>query len=159
MTQHTPGPWTIDHQRIGPPGQPVALLCDVNDSMTGTVIDWPRGHDSGTAMSIDDAENEANARLIASAPAMLEAIATAGRIVGQVQDNPRMSADERAYALSRASDALGGTYFKATGKPLEWWQPEPGIDKATTQEHEGRARPSNRRRLDIYSQHDDGGLT
>ena len=40
---HTPGPWTIDHQRIGPPGEPVALLCDVNDSMTGTVIDWPRG--------------------------------------------------------------------------------------------------------------------
>ena len=68
---HTPGPWTIDHQRIGPPGEPVALLCDVNDSMAGTVIDWPRGHDSGTAMSIDDAENEANARLIAIAPELL----------------------------------------------------------------------------------------
>ena len=65
---HTPGPWTIDRQRIGPPGEPVALLCDVNDSMTGTVIDWPRGNDSATAMSIDDAENEANARLIAAAP-------------------------------------------------------------------------------------------
>jgi hypothetical protein len=52
-------------------------------------------------------------------PELLEAIATAGRIVGQVQDNPRMSASERAYALSRACDALGGTYFKTTGKPLE----------------------------------------
>ena len=70
---HTPGPWTIDHQRIGPPGEPVALLCDVDDSMTGTVIDWPRGNDSATAMSIDDAENEANARLIAAAPDLLEA--------------------------------------------------------------------------------------
>jgi hypothetical protein len=68
---YTPGPWTIDHQRIGPPGEPVALLCDVNDPMTGTVIDWPRGNDSGTAMSIDDAENEANARLIASAPDLM----------------------------------------------------------------------------------------
>ena len=126
-TAHTPGPWTIDHQRIGPPGEPVALLCDVNDPMSGTVIDWPRGNDSSAAMSIDDAENEANARLIASAPAMLNAIATAGRIVGQVQDNPEMSADERAYALSRACDALGGTYFKTTGKPLEWWQFEPTI--------------------------------
>ena len=133
---HTEGPWTIDLQRIGPPGEPVALLCDVNDPMTGTVIDWPRGNDSGTAMSIDDAENEANARLIASSPAMLEAIETAGRIVGQVQDNPKMSADERAYALSRAEDALGGTYFKATGKPLEWWQPEPAIARATGQEGE-----------------------
>jgi hypothetical protein len=127
---YTPGPWTIDHQRIGPPGEPVALLCDVHDSMTGTVIDWPRGNDSGTAMSIDDAENEANARLIAAAPELLEAIATAGRIVGQVQDDPRMSADERAYALSRACDALGGTFFKTTGRPLEWWQPEPAIAKA-----------------------------
>jgi len=42
--------------------------------MTGTVIDWPRGNDSGTAMSIDDAENEANARLIASAPDLLAAL-------------------------------------------------------------------------------------
>ena len=65
---------------------------------------------------------------------LLSAIEKAGRIVGQVQDNPRMSADERAYALSRACDALGGTYFKATGKPLEWWQPEPAIDKAKSQE-------------------------
>jgi len=71
---HTPGPWAIDHQRIGPPGEPVALLCDVNDSMSGTVIDWPRGNDSGTAMSIDDAENEANARLIAASPDLLEAL-------------------------------------------------------------------------------------
>ena len=68
----TPGPWTIDHQRIGPPGEPVALLCDVNDSMTGTVIDWPRGNDSATAMSIDDAENEANARLIANSPLLFK---------------------------------------------------------------------------------------
>ena len=74
---YTPGPWTIDHQRIGPPGEPVALLCDVNDPMTGTVIDWPRGNDSGTAMSIDDAENEANARLIAAAPALLAALTRA----------------------------------------------------------------------------------
>ena len=70
-------------------------------------------------------------RLAASAPELLAAIATAGRIVGQVQDNPKMSASERAYALSRALDALGGTYFKTTRKPLEWWQSEPAIAKAT----------------------------
>ena len=83
------------------------------------------------------AEDEANARLIAAAPTMLDAIETAGRIVGQVQDNPKMSAGERAYALSRACDALGGTYFKATGKPLEWWQAEAAIAKATGQEGVG----------------------
>ena len=83
---HTEGPWTIDHQRIGPPGEPVALLCDVNDPMTGTVIDWPRGNDSGTAMSIDDAENEANARLIASAPDLLEACEVANRFFEENDD-------------------------------------------------------------------------
>jgi hypothetical protein len=44
-----------------------------------------------------------------------------------------MTASERAYALSRACDALGGTYFKTTGRPLEWWRYEAAIDKATGQ--------------------------
>ena len=62
---------------------------------------------------------------------LLSAIEKAGRIVGQVQDSPTMTASERAYALSRACDALGGTYFKTTGRPLEWWRYEAAIDKAT----------------------------
>jgi len=65
---------------------------------------------------------------------LLSAIEKAGRIVGQVQDSPTMTASERAYALSRACDALGGTYFKTTGRPLEWWRYEAAIDKATGQE-------------------------
>ena len=70
-TQHTPLPWTIDHERIGPPGEPVALLCDVNPSVrseiqrahgydTGGVIDWPRM----AGDTVDDTENEANADFI-----------------------------------------------------------------------------------------------
>ena len=66
-TQHTPGPWTIDHERIGPPGEPVALLCDSHAPESGTVVEWPRFGEV-----VDDTENEANARLIASAPKMLE---------------------------------------------------------------------------------------
>ena len=66
---HTPGNWTIDHERIGPPGEPVALLCDMTAPHGATVVDWPRG--DGEA--VDDAENEANARLLAAAPALLEA--------------------------------------------------------------------------------------
>jgi hypothetical protein len=67
---HTPGNWTIDHERIGPPGEPVALLCDMTAPHGATVVDWPRG--DGEA--VDDAENEANARLIAAAPDLLAAL-------------------------------------------------------------------------------------
>jgi hypothetical protein len=58
---------------------------------------------------------------------LLKIVAMAGRIIGQVQDNPKMSTWDREYALSRAFSALGETYFKITGKPLEWWQFEPTI--------------------------------
>jgi len=66
---HTPGPWTIDHERIGPWGEPVALLCDSHAPESGTVVEWPRFGEV-----VDDAENEANARLIASAPDLLAAL-------------------------------------------------------------------------------------
>ena len=75
MTNHTPGPWTIDHQQIGPPGEPVALLCDMTAPSPGTVVEWPRGeYWLLTDDPIYDAENEANARLIASAPELLAAL-------------------------------------------------------------------------------------
>lgn len=123
MTDHTPGPWTIDGERIGPRGerpvtQPVALLCDSNaHSQSGTVVDWPRMR----GQEVDDTENEANARLLASAPQMLEAIESAGRIVSKVLDNPKMYTPA---ALSRAGSTLRSIYFQATGQPLEWWRPE-----------------------------------
>ena len=112
---HTPGPWRIDHQRIGPHGEPVALLCDVNDPMSGTVIDWPRGNDSGTAMSIDDAENEANARLIAAAPETLAALKSLLDSIENVD-------------FSVLDDA-GLTYDR-----IPWAQAEAAIAKATGQE-------------------------
>ena len=117
---HTPGPWYVKQQE------------DLDPSGNGYVwaVKGKPESDKHYVQNPAYANSEANARLIAAAPMMLAAIEKAGRIVGQVQDNPRMSASERAYALSRASDALDGTYFKTTGKPLEWWQPEPAIAKA-----------------------------
>ena len=120
MTQYTPGPWNY----AGP--------SDIGRDTYSIYGNGPLAYTAGPSDYGDAAE--ANARLIAAAPMMLGAIEKAGRIVGQVQDNPRMSADERAYALSRACDALGGTYFKTTGRPLEWWRYEAAIDKATGQE-------------------------
>jgi hypothetical protein len=62
MSQHTPGPWTItrgyDRSGISGPGR---------DGHTSTIVGEVR-HPTGAYM----AEGEANARLIAAAPAMLE---------------------------------------------------------------------------------------
>ena len=124
-TQHTPGPWTVNHERIGPPGEPVALLCDTTATEPGTVVEWPRFGAVADDSDVDDSENEANARLLASCPDLLNAIEVAGRIVAQVLDSPNMTSEERADALSGAWGALGPIYFKVTGTPLEWWQYEP----------------------------------
>ena len=69
---HTPGPWTIDHARIGPLGESVALLCDPGAPKGDTVIDWPWTYDEPPPSSFEEAE--ANAHLLASAPMMLEAL-------------------------------------------------------------------------------------
>ena len=114
--RHTPGPWTAfeTYPQRHTVGTPNGKICDL----------W------GMDPAFFTDEDQANLRLIAASPTMLDAIETAGRIVSQVLDNPRMSADERASALSRACDALGGTYSKITGTPLSSapsttgrWQP------------------------------------
>jgi len=60
MSQHTPGPWTHD-------------ATDIRDADGRTVawVGWGRGHIS---MKITLNEQVANARLIAAAPAMREAL-------------------------------------------------------------------------------------
>ena len=50
---------------------------------------------------------------------LLRAIKAAGIIVGAVLDDQYKSKGERNYALSRAMDALGQTYFKVTNQPLK----------------------------------------
>ena len=59
---------------------------------------------------------------------LLATIEYAGRTIGQLLDEP-ITKDMLENALSRALSALGGTYYKATGKHLEWWQGE-YVDKA-----------------------------
>jgi DNA-binding XRE family transcriptional regulator len=123
---HTPGPWQLHSPTEGNP-----TTGDGSYSITA-VINGDTEVEGVIAHIVpkDWHETPANARLIAAIPELLKAIEVAGRIVGQVQDRQLVTQSERDYALSRASDALGGTYFKATGMPLEWWQCEPSIAKA-----------------------------
>jgi hypothetical protein len=113
---HTPGPWSYS--------EPGAIGKDTY-SIYAYWLGRARGPLAYTAGPSDYGDSaEANARLIALAPELLEAIAVAGRIVGQLQDRQFATKSERIYALSRASDALGPIYFKATGQPLKWWEYE-----------------------------------
>ena len=113
-TQHTPGPWTIDHERIGPPGEPVALLCDTTATESGTVVEWPRFGAVADDSDVDDSENEANARLLASAPALLEALESLMALEGGgpgPYDDPDTQdrADEIwKYASNAIAKARGG---------------------------------------------------
>ena len=117
---HTPGPWQVHSPTEGNPTTGDGTYC----------ITGPSGGVIAHIVPKDWHETPVNARLIAAIPELLKAIEVAGRIVGQVQDRQLATQSERDYALSRASDALGGTYFKVTGMPLEWWQCEPSIAKA-----------------------------
>jgi hypothetical protein len=118
---HTPGPWQLHSPTEGNP-----TTGDGSYSITA-VINGDTEVEGVIARIVpkDWHETPANARLIASMPEFLNAIEVAGRIVGQVLDTSTMTSRERSVALSKAFDALGTTYFKATGTPLEWWQYEP----------------------------------
>ena len=105
ITGHTPGPWIIDHERIGPPGEPVALLCDAHAPESGTVVEWPRFGEV-----VDDAENEANARLIASAPALLEALENIVKVfAGCDGDDCKCYEDGQRIAEEAIAKAKGGS--------------------------------------------------
>ena len=107
---HTPGNWTIDHERIGPPGEPVALLCDMTAPHGATVVDWPRG--DGEA-AVDDAENEANARLLAAAPDLVAIVEFLHEWVAAGADVVSLSAlfgDSNDVTLGQAiRDAIAAT--------------------------------------------------
>ena len=102
---HTPGPWTIDHERIGPPGEPVALLCDGHAPESGTVVEWPRFGEV-----VDDAENEANARLLASAPDLLEALEAIAKTFAECVpgDDCNCYDDSQLIAEQAIAKAKGG---------------------------------------------------
>jgi hypothetical protein len=96
MTQtHTPGPWFFHRDELlhdGRPNGSLHLVADVDQEGNG--LDWQT--------------NEANARLIAAAPDMLEALRRLEAMVRILP--PDMDAPDSALAQARAAIA------KATGE-------------------------------------------
>jgi hypothetical protein len=66
--RHTPGPWLAMPDRFGRQRQRLAPAVVINTD------DWRKGHLVATVNTADSREMQANARLIAAAPDMIELI-------------------------------------------------------------------------------------
>jgi hypothetical protein len=108
--KHTPGPWLCQAIDVEGPDYGVSIAAANLGGLVGAALPWPTEIDSG-----DMARVEANARLIAAAPELLEALeelsdrASNFSVSGVYFDEPCMTA-ERA-ALEKAYAAIA----KATG--------------------------------------------
>ncbi len=88
MSKHTAGPWTVEY--------------DGSIVMSGQVIMSPPGPDGSSL-----AERKANARLIAAAPDMLEALIRCHDIILAQQDEMKIGEYERLLASAAISKAKG----------------------------------------------------
>lgn len=64
MSKHTPGPWVVDGYEISPKSNMELATCSV------LPMDW----NEGRSRHVHGDESEANAKLIAAAPDLLEAL-------------------------------------------------------------------------------------
>ncbi|MCY1520487.1 hypothetical protein D9M68_552650 [compost metagenome] len=88
---HTPGPWEIDGQYVQQAGQRVVAVCDVLNMDKGGDKGWYSGP-----------VTEANKRLIAASPELLEALEALLGMDVAYQRGPRV---EAAVAVGRAAIA------------------------------------------------------
>lgn len=94
MSKHTPGPWSADYGDFAAYCETGAEVCEVK-----------RGnHDDGTRIA--DAEMEANLRLVAAAPDLLDAVEQLLIYLGDWED---MDNDTCRLALTAVAKAKGET--------------------------------------------------
>lgn len=91
-TKHTPGPWTYTRNEHGAPGAPI-LFISCGDG----------NHPAHETRSYE--ERVANARLMAAAPDLLEALLLIERKYGSLADYADLPADKNALVKARAAIA------------------------------------------------------
>lgn len=108
---HTPGPWVNDPHNTGAIG-------DVSESATGTCVAQAQARQP-LAAGKPDVERAANARLIAAAPEMLEALEQAASsfdsIRGAVESNQVVDKDVHGLAVARMNE-IRAVIAKARGE-------------------------------------------
>lgn len=103
--KHTPGPWGWSHREI-PSGNYSTQVYDANEKEIATIAWYPVRQNNITTTS-----REANARLIAAAPELLEALRELISIVHihQTATENRFAWAEMPLAAEAIAKATGGT--------------------------------------------------
>jgi hypothetical protein len=87
--QHTPGPWHVETEADWEDDEPTLYVCHAGTVCDGTTVcNFPPSHWA----TLDT--RAANARLIAAAPDLLEALREANRLLGDIpaaKGNPRVA--------------------------------------------------------------------
>lgn len=89
-TNHTPAPWIVKHTRTSKVNSHI-ILCKEDHNSIAHVI-----------RQCDDEENEANARLIAAAPELLEALKEVDRILYHYLDDVHPTMQKTRAAIQKA---------------------------------------------------------
>jgi hypothetical protein len=113
-TQHTPGPWYVEHP-FQEPGVYVASRSTRHHASALICKPYPAGdahYDPKLQRMVgDDAQTEANARLIAAAPELLECLLMALPFVEDALD----SEDFKPSYVRHRADLIRAAINKATG--------------------------------------------
>lgn len=103
MAQHTNGPWTVGSSLLtNDGGRPIMGVDAQGDAQRVALVDCHTSYKRGQGWQTHCPEREANAALIAAAPAMLAALEVAfmdlGRAGGNTADSPYRASWEQARA-------------------------------------------------------------
>ena len=112
--KHTPGPWTITDEMMGPKGDYDAAIM-ARDGMTyigGIVGDDRHGSADQWDSAVPVAEAQANARLIAAAPDLLSLLREVAECAEQNYNNNDMLAHDLSYITPRIAAILRATEGK-----------------------------------------------
>lgn len=101
--KHTPGPWRATQEKRQPHEDPCDLCCLPHHAYDAIVVFAPK-RDGISLHSIPSEEFAANARLIAAAPALLEALEASQSVLARLLGPPSETSVVNLYAAAMAAE-------------------------------------------------------